>query len=800
MGELNDIQRVADLLSWWKAQIHTRNAVDFFDINRVAENISAKLLNLVYNWNLKNLNEEQKNFPGIDLGDDDNKIAFQVTSKKDPQKIKESLDKFVKGPIQRFPNGIHFFIVNDKKTQLSPEKYQAICPTFDPNKHIFTDKDLIVEIRKIYRKDRDRFNEILEFLELEFRDDRESGGRRNTGDLFALLKEGSKRYYDALRGPNGRFNYHRKISDIILPRPASERAGIHSTLDNLPDGEKKEIMENLSEALPLLWEKECKHTVIAGEPGIGKTFSLIHLWGKFLENSAETKPVTLFIALNEYNQLKEEKRDEFILFMIQENYGNASTTQKEIWEAMKRPSGLCESIPSMVLLLDGFNEITVEKRELLQELDHIVEQCPGIQLVITCRSDMRNNFKRSEWNLLELMALEDVQVDKFLEIKGLELPRYEQFRALSKNPMNLTLYTGTFEPTELKEYRDSLFKAKALREIAELYRIEKKFDKAYSFAMEAISLDDRHESEIIYKLGIYAALAGDTSNALIWIRRSIDLDPAYSYWANNECKWEEIKTDILNHLGCFVSVETSKEPLDIDGIEVLSGGKEEVKEIRDKKFLTNLRKKLQICYEGMKNPSFYISFDCIRSWFKLKDIRPKFDRLILAYKDKSANNIEISKLKQLLQTFIPYEEISLTVLYILTFASWGITGYLYRDFMKSISGNVVFFSEIFMVIIDSIFAILVFPVELIFNLFAALIGQKHDLFSERFIMAYITVFLVFILIRAFIFFRKTNKGKYSLKQKKQEIKNIEIRLENVEKEIESLKVDIINQLKDIRWK
>ena len=793
MGELKDIQRVADLLSLWKAQIHTRNDVDFFDINRVAENISAKLLNLVYNWNLKNLNEEQRNFPGIDLGDDDNKIAFQITSKKDPQKIKESLEKFVKGPIQRFPNGIRFLIINDRKPDLTPGKYQAICPTFDPNEHIYTNKNLMVEIREIFHKDRERFDEILAFLEKEFRDDRDSGGRK-TGDVFAILKEGSKRYYDALRGPNGRFKYHRKISDIILPRPVNDEAGINKNLDSLPDGEKIEIMENLSDALPLLWKKECKHTVIVGEPGTGKTFSLIHLWGKFLENSAETKPVTLFIALNEYNQLKEEKRDEFILSMIQENYGNASTTQKEIWEAMKRSSEQCESIPLMVLLLDGFNEITVEKGKLLQELDHIVEQCPGIQLIITCRSDMRDNFKRSEWNLLELMELEDVQVDKFLEIKGLELPRYEQFRALCKNPMNLTLYTGTFEPTELKEYLDSLFKAKTFREIAELYRIEKKFDKAYSFAMEAISLDDRQESEIIYKLGVYAALAGDTSNALIWIRRSIALDPAYSHWAKNECKWEEIKTDILNHLGCFVVEETSKEPLDIDEIEVLSGGKEEVKEIRDKNFLTNLRKKLQICNEGMKNPSFYISFDCIRSWFKLKDIRPKFNTLISTYKNKAENSKKYSELMQSPQTFMLYKRIFFILSCILTGASWLRTSYLYYQIVAPPRSNLFF--DAVGVVFCCFIIIVIFPIDLIFGLLGVYLGQNKDLFFERSIMAFITIVLSLVAFSTYSIYKYYSNEKNSLKQK---IKDIEIGLKDIEKKIESLKADIINQLNDIRW-
>jgi hypothetical protein len=49
MNELKDIQSVCDCLGTWLGQIRSHNAVDFFDINRVAENVAATLLNLFYN-------------------------------------------------------------------------------------------------------------------------------------------------------------------------------------------------------------------------------------------------------------------------------------------------------------------------------------------------------------------------------------------------------------------------------------------------------------------------------------------------------------------------------------------------------------------------------------------------------------------------------------------------------------------------------------------------------------------------------------------------------------------------------
>lgn len=610
-------------------------------------------------------------------------------------------------------------------------------------------------------------------------------------EIRSLLYRGSRIYYDALLGPNGRFKYHRKISDIILPHLANEKTGIHIAIDNSTDSNKKETMANLLEALPLLWEKECKHAVIVGEAGIGKTASLIHLWGKLLENSDETKPVTVFIALNEYNQIKEEKKDEFILSMIQKNYGKASITQREIWEVMTRPYVQNESIPAMVLLLDGFKEIIVEKREFLLELNNIAEQCPRVQIVMTSRYDMRNNFKWGHWNLLELMQLEDIQVDKYLEAQGMELPRYERFRALCKNPMALTLYTGTFHPNELPENLDSLSKAKALRDIADLYREEKKFDKAYSFAMEAQKHDDRQEYEVIYKLGIYAALAGDTDNALIHIKSSIQFDQEYLSRVNKESDWEEIKTDILNHFGCFAIEETSKEPHTIDEFEVLFGYKEEVKEIQDKKFLLNVRGKLRIGYEGMKNSSFYISFNCIRSWFKFDDIRPQVKNLISLYKDYSAKSKKYSELETSIQTFKPYKKVIFFIPIVLFFASWIITAILYSDNVDDIVSTSNFFGKIIDILMSCIVLIFIFLLDLFIELLDLVTGEKSDLLSARFIMAYITFFI--FSISCFLY---DYNNIYTLKQK---IKVLEKELKNIEEKIEAVKSDIIKQLSDISW-
>ena len=145
MRRENDLKRVIELITWWVLQVKSNNCVDFFDINRVSEDLALKLLNETYGYHLVNLNYTKANYPGIDLGDKINQIGFQITSRRDSEKFKESLEKFSKGSHEIYSNGIRFLILSivDKRPKLSKKKYTKIYPDFDPVNHILTINDLI---------------------------------------------------------------------------------------------------------------------------------------------------------------------------------------------------------------------------------------------------------------------------------------------------------------------------------------------------------------------------------------------------------------------------------------------------------------------------------------------------------------------------------------------------------------------------------------------------------------------------------------------------------------------------------
>jgi WD40 repeat protein len=434
MAPQEEIIDVANLLAMWKTRISTHNAMDLYDINRLSEYWAAKLLNLVFDLKLINLNVEQKNFPAIDLGDKENKIAYQVTSRTDARKIKETLKKFAERNFNNFYTNLRFLILNDHKPDLSNDENANNYSFFNVETGILNYKDLLTEIKKIFAEDKEKFSKIRNFLAEEFG----AGGKI---EVNQTLREGAKNYYNALRGPNGRFRFLR-ISDIILPGSQDQWLETNVEVNQSNEINKKTILE----ALPELWNYQVKHAVIVGAGGMGKTVSLLHWWENLLDPEDTVKPIPVFIALNELNQVQEGRREDFIVSRIWKNYARRSLAREQVEKAMITPLVEGEKfVPSMVLLLDGFNEITVEKNELLVELNDLTEQCPGLQVVITSRYDMRGNFNWSYWHLVKLKELEESRIEEYLAEKDITVPQQIRLRTLIKNPMMMTLYAASCE-------------------------------------------------------------------------------------------------------------------------------------------------------------------------------------------------------------------------------------------------------------------------------------------------------------------------------------------------------------------
>lgn len=108
------IGKIIDDLDAIASQVRLRCAVNQYDLNLVLENFFKELLNLTYGINLSNLNAKRSNVPGLDLGDPAAKIAYQVTSRSDAAKIKETLKKITPAQQAEYDE-INILVIGERK-------------------------------------------------------------------------------------------------------------------------------------------------------------------------------------------------------------------------------------------------------------------------------------------------------------------------------------------------------------------------------------------------------------------------------------------------------------------------------------------------------------------------------------------------------------------------------------------------------------------------------------------------------------------------------------------------------------
>ena len=110
-------------------RIITNGKLNMLHLHMHSESFYQHFFNLLYGYDLKNLNESSQNVEAIDLIDDDKKIVIQVSSTATKQKIESSLNKKL---IKKYTNYTFKFISIAKDTKdLTKKDYK------NPHKIVF---------------------------------------------------------------------------------------------------------------------------------------------------------------------------------------------------------------------------------------------------------------------------------------------------------------------------------------------------------------------------------------------------------------------------------------------------------------------------------------------------------------------------------------------------------------------------------------------------------------------------------------------------------------------------------------
>lgn len=128
MKHLDLLNEFRDLIAQLRNQVEAASAMGLYDTHKVAENVMCGLLRELCDWsNLRNLNREQSNFPGIDLADDIARIAVQVTATADIAKVKHTLEKFISHGLEQRYDRLIIYVLSAKQGSYSQPALDAVA-------------------------------------------------------------------------------------------------------------------------------------------------------------------------------------------------------------------------------------------------------------------------------------------------------------------------------------------------------------------------------------------------------------------------------------------------------------------------------------------------------------------------------------------------------------------------------------------------------------------------------------------------------------------------------------------------
>lgn len=152
---LSMLYEIVRLFTAFSETVSLSNSMGLFDINSISEDTAKPILEIIYDCKLDNLNYVTgRNFPAIDLGDENKKISFQITSDEKLEKIKYSLDKFLEYNLHEKYDELYIYIITKKQSSYGEAGINEILGiepkiSFNVNQHIIDNNDLVRIIRTL---------------------------------------------------------------------------------------------------------------------------------------------------------------------------------------------------------------------------------------------------------------------------------------------------------------------------------------------------------------------------------------------------------------------------------------------------------------------------------------------------------------------------------------------------------------------------------------------------------------------------------------------------------------------------
>lgn len=157
------VTKIKTLIDILKVEIKDSGKLNLLDINVHVEDFFRDLLNLIYGWQLQNMNQRNLNAAGGDLWYDDDKIVIQVSSTTTKDKIQSSIDKLSAEQFAGYR--FKFLRIDGDVIKLRKESYNTHNNiVFNPSEDII---DISTLLKDITHLDIDCLRRVYELCEKE---------------------------------------------------------------------------------------------------------------------------------------------------------------------------------------------------------------------------------------------------------------------------------------------------------------------------------------------------------------------------------------------------------------------------------------------------------------------------------------------------------------------------------------------------------------------------------------------------------------------------------------------------------
>lgn len=293
-------------------------------------------------------------------------------------------------------------------------------------------------------------------------------------------------------------NGKRSVEELIRVNPA---------LRYLQDADKLypirlegEYSMSLEEYLTHMLAQDGASGMIIGQGGVGKTTLLLHMARLRGERYSPMEPAVFYISFNGWNGTDTQYiRRQILLrlrFRQEENTfdGAMHTLQRLLEQPQKTKTG---DLPTVLLLLDGLNEVHGDITPLVQEI-HALKRMAGVRIAAASRSEI----PELELETVRLMPLQERDIAEALGRNGLLIPRSLEVVELLRTPLILSIYIQTSdggrqldirsEEELMKAYMDALLQ-KELRLLPEDSPRRWQIDAALNYILPAIAIQTRRK-------------------------------------------------------------------------------------------------------------------------------------------------------------------------------------------------------------------------------------------------------------------------------------------------------------------